>query len=92
MAFQVAAASIVPSMSARIALLATLFCLQCQGLAIWMKPDAQFNLIQLLNLYAKDIPEMQSWLICKDSKWVSHDILNVFTEIMSRDVLRMLIK
>ncbi|XP_063747545.1 zinc finger MYM-type protein 1-like [Eleginops maclovinus] len=79
---------------ARIALLAVLSSIQylsCQGLAIRGKTDQASNLIQLLNLRAEDIPELQSWLARKESKWLSHDILNEMTEIMAHDVMRTLI-
>jgi len=80
---------------ARIALLGILSSIQylsCQGLAIRGKTDEESNLIQLQNLRAQDIPELQSWLARKESKWLSHDILNEMTEIMAHDVLRTLIE
>lgn len=66
--------------------------LACQGLAIQGKTEEESNLTQLLNLRAQDIPELQSWLACKEIKWLSHDILNEMTEIMAYDVLRTLIE
>ncbi|KAL2092995.1 hypothetical protein ACEWY4_010307 [Coilia grayii] len=79
---------------ARTALLAILSSVQhlsCQGLAIRGKTDEESNLNQLLQLRARDIPELRSWLARTENKWLSHDILNEMTEIMAHDVLRTLI-
>uniref|UniRef100_A0A3B4UMN1 HAT C-terminal dimerisation domain-containing protein n=1 Tax=Seriola dumerili TaxID=41447 RepID=A0A3B4UMN1_SERDU len=51
------------------------------------------KLKQLLNVARhKTIPELQSWLACNESKWLSHDILNEMTELFAHDVLRTLIE
>lgn len=60
------------------------------GLMNGGKTDADSNLMQFLNLDAKDIPEFQSWLVYKESKWLSHDIIDKMTEMKAHDVLRML--
>lgn len=38
--------------------------------------DEDSNLIQLLHLQTQDVPVLMSWLACKESKWLSRDILN----------------
>lgn len=60
------------------------------GLMNGRKTDSDSNLIQLLNLDAKDIPEFQSWLVYKESKWLSHDIIDKMTKMKNHDVLKML--
>ncbi|MGL5901592.1 MAG: hypothetical protein ACRCZO_02815, partial [Cetobacterium sp.] len=49
-------------------------------------------MIQLLKLRAQDVPVLKSWLARKESKWLSHDILNEMLEIMAHNVLRVIIK
>lgn len=60
------------------------------GLMNGGKTDADSSLMQVLNLDAKDIPEFQSWLVYKESKWLCHDIIDKMTEMKAHDVLRML--
>uniref|UniRef100_A0A3B4UR12 TTF-type domain-containing protein n=1 Tax=Seriola dumerili TaxID=41447 RepID=A0A3B4UR12_SERDU len=78
--------------TALMSILSSVQYLACQGLAIQGHVDTESNLRQLLNLRAQDIPELQSWLACNESKWLSHDILNEMTELFAHDVLRTLIE
>lgn len=77
---------------ALLAILSSVQYLSCQGLAIRGKTDEESNLTQLLKLRSQDIPELQSWLARKESKWLSHDIPNEMMEIMAHDVLRTLLE
>ncbi|CAL9706391.1 unnamed protein product [Knipowitschia caucasica] len=82
----------VDARKALIAVLSSIQYLLCQGLAIRGKTDDDSNIMQLLNLRAQDNPELRSWLAQKESKWLSHEILNEMIEIMSHGVLRTLLK
>lgn len=76
---------------ARIALLkifSTVRYLCQQGIAIRGHEDADSNIIELLNERAEETPELKSWLSRSTSKWLSHDVLNEYIELLAKSVLK----
>nr|CAH7721623.1 unnamed protein product [Callosobruchus chinensis] len=81
--------------TARIALLkmiSTLRFLMTGGLAIRGHEDEHSNYIRLLNLRSEDIPELKAWLQRSKYKWLSHDVTNELSSILSHEILRKIIK
>nr|CAH7739888.1 unnamed protein product [Callosobruchus chinensis] len=81
--------------TARIALLkmiSTLRFLMTGGLAIRGDEDEHSNYIRLLNLRSEDIPELKAWLQRSKYKWLSHDVTNELSSILSHEILRKIIK
>ncbi|KAE8740867.1 hypothetical protein FOCC_FOCC013613 [Frankliniella occidentalis] len=69
------------------AIFTTLMVLARQGLAIRGKTMENSNLIQMLNLRARDIPELDSWLK-RRVKFLSPEVQNEMLEIMANEILR----
>lgn len=59
-----------------------------QGLAIRGHEDTNSNFIQLLQLLAHNLNELQWWVQRDTFRWLSHDITNEMMEIMSHEVYR----
>lgn len=54
--------------------------------------DEGSNLMQFLQMRAKDVPELNAWLKRDSCKWLHHDIINEILQMMSNEVLRSIIR
>jgi hypothetical protein len=59
-----------------------------QGLALRGHENDEGNFQQLLNLRAKDIPELQKWLIGAKKHYTTADVQNELLQIMAHAILR----
>nr|CAH7742351.1 unnamed protein product [Callosobruchus chinensis] len=68
-------------------MISTLRFLMTGGLAIRGHEDEHSNYIRLLNLRSEDIPELKAWLQRSKYKWLSHDVTNELSSILSLETL-----
>lgn len=73
-------------------ILSSIVFLAKQGVAIRGHTDESANFNQLLKLRSEDSTELKNWLGRTTYKWISHDITNEILSILSREVIRNIIK
>ncbi|XP_060874818.1 zinc finger MYM-type protein 1-like [Metopolophium dirhodum] len=73
-------------------ILSSIVFLAKQGVAIRGHTDESANFNQLLKLRSEDSTELKNWLDRTTYKWISHDITNEIHSILSREVIRNIIK